>query len=88
MLRVYTETQIDAGSLDEDKNPDDLSDDDKHFDIKKEESKPCFQVCYLFSIFVALKSWKCSSDLLTEAIAGEMSESVWLVQLWTTFYGH
>ncbi len=32
ILRVYTETQIYACSLNNDKNPDDLSDDDQHFD--------------------------------------------------------
>lgn len=42
MLRIYTETPIDAGHLHEDKDPDELSDDDKHLDIKKEDTTKAY----------------------------------------------
>ena len=63
MLRVYTETKIDAGSLDEDKNPDELSDDDKHFDIKKEDTtKAYWQDIMNFICPIIFKGFKNSKN--------------------------
>lgn len=63
MLRVFTETPIDAGSLDEDKDPDELSDDDKHFDIKKEDTtKAYWQDILNFICPIIFKGFKNSKN--------------------------
>jgi calpain, invertebrate len=69
MLRVFTEDQIDAGSLDEDKDPGDLNDDDTHLDIKKEDTtKAYWQDVMNFICPIIFKGFKNSKNKTVQQI--------------------